>query len=68
VHFENQPVGTESGPGRIMGSEQDIGEGVYVVGNLLPDRQSVNRILLGTVVDDREGHTILRWSKRAQKS
>ena len=68
MHFENQPVGTESGPGRIMGSEQDIGEGVYVAGNLLPDRQSVNRIPLGTIVDNGEGHTVLHRSKRARKS
>jgi hypothetical protein len=68
VHFENRPAGTGSGPGRIMGSEQDIGEGVYIAGNLLKDCQSVNRIPLGTVVDNGEGHTVLRWRKRAQKS
>ena len=68
MHFKNQPVGTGSGPGCIMGSEQDIGKGAYIAGNWLKDHQSVNRIALGTVIDNGEEHIVLRQSKRAQKS
>src|ERR1700692_3673760 len=46
------------GLGVSWAQKQDIREGVYVAGNLLPDHQSVNRILLGTIVDNGEGHTI----------